>query len=392
MTASPGIQRILFKKEVGVIKLRLIIPILCCALLLGGCGWLDGSYHSVTPHREQIGSVRAENLVVSNYEELLDAMEAVVEKGTETSIINVVNYDAFQLEENLPNASYHIRKVFPIGAYAVESLDYEVGSGTGKTAIALNITYRHGRTEIRKIRNSKDSEQARILIGSALKDFETALVLKIEDYEQLDVMQIVQDYARENPQNVMEIPQVTSEVYGNGRSRVLELSFSYQTSRDALRSMQAQVEPVFDSAVLYVSGEGTQSQKFSQLYGFLMERFDYKMETSITPAYSLLRHGVGDSRAFATVYAAMCRAADLECIVVTGTRSGEPWTWNMICQDGNYWHVDLLRCNETGNFRKQLDMEMNGYVWDYSAYPNCNQLDAVVEAQEPQDMTLPEEK
>lgn len=366
-------------------KLRLMILFLCCTLTLGGCGWPDGSYHSVTPHREQSGSFRTENLVVSSYEELLDAMEAVVAKGTESCVINVVNYDMFQLEENLPNASYHIRKVFPIGAYAVESLEYEVGSNTGKTAIALNITYRHSRTEIRKIQKVQDAQDVRRLVGNAMEDFDTVLVLQMEDYQQLDVTQIVQDHAMEHPESVMEVPQVTEEVHGIGRSRVLELTFSYQTGRDSLRSMQSQVKPVFDSAVLYVSGEGAESQKFSQLYAFLMERFDYKMETSITPAYSLLRHGVGDSRAFATVYAAMCRTAGLECIVVTGTRSGEPWTWNMICEDGYYWHVDLLRSNESGAFRKKLDADMEGYVWDYSAYPLCN--NAPVE-----DETVSEEK
>ena len=360
-------------------KIRLMVLLALCALLLGGCGWPDGNYHSVTPHREQTASIRTENLTVSNYTELLEAMEAVVAKGAETSVINVVNYDEFLLEENLPNASYYIRKVYPIGAYAVESLSYEVGSNTGKTAIALNITYRHSRTEIRKIRKVQDGEGVKKLIGEALKNFDTVLVLQMENYEQLDVTQIVQDYAMENPQTVMEVPQVTEEVHGNSSSRVLELTFSYQTGRDALRSMQAQVKPVFDSAVLYVSGEGAESQKFSQLYAFLMERFDYKVETSITQAYSLLRHGVGDSRAFATVYAAMCRAAGLECIVVTGTRSGEPWTWNIICEDGYYWHVDLLRSNETGRFQKKLDMDMEGYVWDYSAYPLCDNAPVVDE-------------
>ena len=149
--------------------------------------------------------------------------------------------------------------------------------------------------------------------------------------------------------------------------------------------MQSQVKPVFDSAALYVCGEGSENQKFSQLYAFLMERFDYKVETSITPSYSLLRHGVGDSRAFATVYAAMCRAAGLECIVVTGTRSGEPWSWNIICEDGYYWHVDLLHSNEGGRFRKVLDADMEGYVWDYSAYPLCDNAPVM-------DETVPEEK
>lgn len=353
-------------------RIRVITLFLLCILGMSGCSWMDGSYHSVTPHREQSAVLRTENLTVSNYEELLDAMEAVVSKGTQSSIINVVNYDAFQLEENLPNASHHIRKVYPIGAYAVESIAYEVGSNTGKTAIALNITYRHNPTEIRKIRYARDADGVRKLIGAALENFETALVIRVEDYEVMDVMQIVEDHAMEHPQKVMEIPQVASEVYGTGKARVIELNFSYQTSRDALRNMQSQVQPVFDSSVLYVSGEGSEEQKFSQLYAFLMERFDYKIETSITPAYSLLRHGVGDSRAFATVYAAMCRAAGLECIVVTGTRSGEPWTWNIICQDGAYAHVDLLGSNAAGKFQKRLDEQMEGYVWDYSAYPLCS--------------------
>ena len=102
-----------------------------------------------------------------------------------------------------------------------------------------------------------------------------------------------------------------------------------------------------------------------------MERFDYQTETSVTPAYSLLQHGVGDSRAFATVYAAMCRKAGLECLVVTGTRSGEPWAWNMIKLGSAYQHVDLLKCSAGGGFRETADREMDGYVWDYSGYPEC---------------------
>ena len=100
-----------------------------------------------------------------------------------------------------------------------------------------------------------------------------------------------------------------------------------------------------------------------------MERFDYPIETSITPAYSLLRHGVGDSRAFAMVYAAMCRSAGLECSIITGTHDGEPWTWNMVQDNGRYYHVDLLRSSGEGAFREFTDGEMSGYVWDYSAYP-----------------------
>ena len=214
-------------------------------------------------------------------------------------------------------------------------------------------------------------------------------MILVDEYEIRDFTQFVQDYAEENPQTVMEIPQVSQSSYGTGRDRVLELIFTYQTSRDSLRRMQTQVQPVFDAATLYVSGEGEDIQKFSQLYGFLMERFEYKVETSITPAYSLLRHGVGDSRAFATVYASMCRSAGLECMTITGTRSGEPWTWNIVLDNGGYYHVDLLRSNAKGQFGEYTDAEMGNYVWDYSGYPACLGVEEEEPATEP---TIPEEK
>ena len=67
----------------------------------------------------------------------------------------------------------------------------------------------------------------------------------------------------------------------------------------------------------------------------------------------------------------MCNSAGLECQVVTGTRAGEPWTWNMICVDGVYYHVDLMRSYAAGKLLLHSDDEMNGYVWDYSAYPEA---------------------
>ena len=197
------------------------------------------------------------------------------------------------------------------------------------------------------------------------------MVLLVEDFYSRDFTQMVQDYATQFPELVMETPQVAVNLYGTGKSRVVELLFTYQNSRDVLRQMKSQVEPVFSAAALYVSGDGADSQKYAQLYAFLMERFDYTIETSITPAYSLLRHGVGDSRAFATVYAAMCRAAGLECDIITGTFSGEPRTWNLVLDNGYYYHVDLLRSSASGGFREYTDLEMRGYVWDYSAYPVC---------------------
>ena len=261
--------------------------------------------------------------------------------------------------------------MYPIGAYAVEDIRFELGSSSGRPAAAVSISYRRSRTEIRGIRKKPDMDGLAVSVRSALDNQSSRVAVLVSRYSEMDFDQMIQDYARENPQKVMEVPQVSVGIYGSGNARVVELSFTYQNSRETLRQMQSQVKPVFEAAALYVSGAGSDRQKLSQLYGFLMERFDYTVETSITPSYSLLCHGVGDSRIFAEVYAAMCRRAGLECMVVTGTRAGEPWTWNIVSEGGGFYHVDLLRSSDEGGFREYTDAEMTGYVWDYSTYPAC---------------------
>lgn len=362
---------------------NLILLLLTVSLLLTGCGWLDGSYVSITPHQEQRQNPQTAVISAKDYRELTDALTNMIDAGTESAAINVAEYPEQAVESGMAVAAHYAMESDPIGAYAVEEITYELGTSGGQPAVAVSIQYRHSRGEIRRIRRLENMEDAEKHIEKALTNYEASVVMLVADYSARDFTQLVEDMAKESPQTIMETPQVSAGVYGSGQERVVELNFTYQTGRDALRQMQSQVEPVFEAASLYVSGDGSQWQKFSQLYAFLMERFDYKIETSITPAYSLLHHGVGDSRAFATVYAAMCRAAGLECSIVTGTRSGEPWTWNMVCDNGYYYHVDLLRSSAAGRFQEQTDAHMYGYVWDYSAYPVCTGAPAVEEAEAP---------
>lgn len=343
--------------------------ILTLSLLLSGCSWLDGSYVSVTPHQEQRQTGHASVISAGNYLDLMAALEDMIASGTESAAIIVSDYPVGAVESGMAMAIRYAMENDPIGAYAVDDITYELGSSAGQRAVAVNIQYRHSRAEIRQIYRLKNMDETESVVEEALREYSADAVMLVEDYSKKDFTQFVEDYAEANPQIVMELPQVAVGVYGTGQTRVVELIFSYQTARDSLRQMQAQVKTMFDSASMYVSGEGSDWQKYSQLYGFLMERFDYQVETSITPAYSLLRHGVGDSRAFAVVYAAMCQAAGLECRIVTGTKSGEPWTWNLVKNGNHYYHVDLLRSNETGRYTQFTDPQMQGYVWDYSAYP-----------------------
>jgi len=349
---------------------RIIVLLLALCLLLSGCSWLDGEYHSVTPHARDESQQIQEGVIIENYFDLRNALVDMVAAGATENTFYLVDIDQSSVTQYMSTAIMHVQRSTALGAYAVEEITYESGIVAGREAIAVDISYIHGRQEIMRIKKVQTMNSAKKLIIAAVNACNSDVVIQVADYEALDIVQFIQDYVDTNPDICMEMPQVAAAIYPEaGMDRVIELSFTYQTSRESLRNMQDMVAPIFAAAKMYVQGSEDILQKCEQLYSFLMERFDYKYETSINPTYSLLRYGVGDSKAFATVYSVMCRNAGVSCEVVVGSRNGEAWTWNLIEIDDVFYHLDLLACHERGEFSLLTSDEMDGYVWDYSVYP-----------------------
>lgn len=349
---------------------RIMCLLLLLCLLLSGCSWMDGEYHSVTPHAEEGIPQSQDGIIVSSYLQLREAMLEMVNAGTTEAVFYITQIDPEMVDQYMYTAISHLLKSTAIGSYALRDITYEVGMQADYHAVAVDMEYVHGRQEILRIKRAQDMKRLKSLIAEALSNCSGTLVVKVDRYEELDIVQYAQDYVSENSQICMEMPQISAVIYPeSGKERIVEMSFTYETSRDSLRSMQESVAPIFSAAKLYVQGSENDLQKYSQLYSFLIERFDYQYETSITPTYSLLRYGVGDCKAFASVYSNMCQNAGLLCNTVSGTRNGEAWYWNQVKIDDVYYHVDLLADAETGEFTPRRPEEMSGYVWDYSMYP-----------------------
>ena len=350
---------------------RTVCAVLACAVL-SGCSWMDGSYVSVTPH--QIGYYQTDDdlFVVSNFSQLRNALTGLIDSGAEDALITLVDYPRDQVLDDMKSAVTYASSVYPLGAYAVDSIDYEHGNSGGKEIISVDVRYRRSKTEIDQIHSVRGIDGASEAIADALATCQPTLVLQISGYVDTDFVQLIEDYSNLHPETVMEVPKVTVQDYPDGGSvRILELQFSYQTSREALRFMRSKVAPVFASAALYVSRDSGDEVQLSQLCNFLMQRFQYTVQPSITPAYSLLGYGIGDSRAFANVYGAMCRQVGLEAVTVSGTCNGESRCWNIVRCGDVYYHVDLLRSRQVQHLQLFSDRDMSQYVWDYSAYPPC---------------------
>lgn len=345
-------------------------------LMLSGCGlWLDGSYSSVEPHTQPSNQTDKPAITVSDYEELKMSLISMVESGAESAVLSLTYAEEDLARTDMEKAIREVCRKDPFAAYAVERMDYAFGTSGGQKAVSVQITYLQNRVETDQIQRVKTLSHVQKIVADGLDACDAGVVLYFENPEQVDYAQMVEDYALEYPQRVMEVPEVTVRLYPEqGTEQIVELKFSYQTSREELRTLQNKVAPVFSSASQHVAGDWTAAEKAQRLYAFLMERYEYNIRTSITPAYSLLVHGVGDNRAFAVVYAAMCRQAEVDCRVVTGTREGEPWVWNAVQIDGVYYYLDLLRCSSEGAFQLHPQEEMTDYVWDYSAYPIAEEI------------------
>ena len=356
-------------------KRTAVACVLAICLTLSGCGsLLSREYIWEQTHNIPSAPDSAQDIVASNYNELVNVLAEWIELGTDVFTVSVAQYDRASLEQDVDRAVETVRNTNPVAAYAVQDVSCQIGTSAGETVLAVQVRYLHDQNEISKILPVADNAAAKEAIAAALNACDTGIVLRIASYTEEDFLLVAEQYAAQYPQYVMEAPQTTVHIYPeSGTSRVLEVKFSYVTGRDVLRDMQTQVRTVFDASVNMVSVTEKTKEKYNQMYALLVERFQkYTIETSITPAYSLLVHGVGDARAFAAVYAAMCREAGLHCDVVAGTKAGKLWYWNIVNVDGVYYHVDLLRSKGEGTFRLLTDSIIDeGYVWDFSAYPAC---------------------
>ena len=354
-------------------KPKVFAILLALCLMLSGCNsWLDGSYASVTPHAAQQTQISQGLATVSSVQDCVTFLTEMTECGKEYAVFALEPFSAETILEEMDTTIRYVTSNTPIAAFTVQDISYEVGSTAGVQAVGITVSYNTNQLAIKTMHHAENSEAARTVITDALSQCKDRIVVQVMSYSYLDFDKHIREFIANRPDAVMETPQISIRFYPEtGDVRVMDVRFTYQNQLESLRQMQNYVQPVFAAAELNVRGEDAESAKFSRLYAFLMERNDYRLGVSNTPAYSLLRHGVGDSMAFARVYAAMCHRADLECYVVSGTRDGEAWTWNIIRDGERYYHIDLLRADAIGGFQRWTDREMQGYVWDYSSYPAC---------------------
>lgn len=403
------------KKTVRQLHILALALVLALGSLCSGCNRLIGDdYLSVSQHydpyayKEETTPTESETEVeseaaipsVTSYYEMLGLLRRFVTEGVEHGQFLLAENYSGDREEALSEAFVAMKTEDPLGAYAIDYMEYEHTQQSDGWLVTVDAVYRRSTSEIEAIKSVRGNDRAMELITETLDQLGASITLRISGYTEEDLREKVLRYCLEHPNKMVQTPEISLAIYPqSGNVRVVELHFSYNTDRETLRGMQAEADSVLASAERYAQYAPDSSSKLSLIYSYLTSRFVYSEDREGGSVYRLLCEGVGNSESFAAVTYYLCQKLGLDCQLVHGTRErsyridqpaeespeeqeteapaqdeDSAYVWNMICIDGLYYHLDLQQdaLERLRTFRLRLDEEMVGYHWDQEAYPVCD--------------------
>lgn len=95
-------------------------------------------------------------------------------------------------------------------------------------------------------------------------------------------------------------------------------------------------------------------------------------------AYGALIEGKAVCDGYAEAFLLLCNAADIPCLLVSGTAEGIPHAWNLVFADGHWYHTD---CTWSDTAHSSLPLLCSDSTihqsrfWDESAYPKADGTD-----------------
>lgn len=360
---------------------RILAVLLLLSTLCGCSNLVENQYYVTGKHSEQPSQTSQteppaeEPTVVSDRSDLRAAVLYCTRNWIEQDVFLVENYDG-DFHQDLSEVLNHATQEDPIGAYAVDYIDVQLLGDTVSGSAHVAIVFRRSAAEVDSIITVNGTANALRRVQLALASYETSLTLRIRNYQETDFGERIRDYCYKELDKILVLPELSAEVYPkSGETRILELHFSYPNTREEMRLMLSSVNTTLSSAASYIQSGKDDRERLELLSRFLTTRFDYKIahKEPTMVAYELLHDGLAHSLSFASVFRYECLLSGMDCWLVSGMKSSQPYYWNIVYLNGIYYHVDLMRHikNRDNNLTLLTAGELlsEGYEWNLTAYP-----------------------
>ncbi len=361
-------------------KLITFVLIACLALSAAGCGSLFSSeyYYSEPFHEESIPENDAD-AEIRDRQALKEAILELVEEGKAEGQFRFGNYSG-SLQDDLAAVCHEIKTSTPIGAYAVEDISYDTSRIVSYYTAALRIDYKRSAAEIAAVESINGLAELRKHVLRVFGSHSPLSVIEIystyasEDY----IGSIIRDNYYSDPLLATELPTFTVEAFpDSGPERIYRIEFKYSKSDIMLSEMLKELENRVLELVQKVSGADELNRALSAARLINEAVSAENTAENKNTAYGCLIEGDDSPMAMAMAYKALCNELGITCHVVRGERKDSQefnYGWNIVEIDGNYYHMDLSRMDESYALALLLsDDDMWGrYDWDSAKYPACN--------------------
>ncbi|MCL2045827.1 MAG: hypothetical protein FWG88_05525 [Oscillospiraceae bacterium] len=375
-------------RRVNSIKLhKVILSILLCLFFTSACSSiLEGDMRVESEHRSTTGDRLPEEVEVSNFSELKEAIVELIYQHETTGQIIVYRYDS-DIQWDIDRAIDEVMETDPIARYAVVEISTTLNRIVTFFEIDLKIEYRRSREQVASIVNVSTLRYLRTELFNIMSEyrneasFQTALHIT-ED----DMIAYIKDSYYQNPRNIIIMPVAVVEIYSTEDSdRIVEVRLHNIELPSVLQQYGESLARSVRLNALAAEGE-TDAEILLSLAKNLIDACDFDEGTARTisehgipnlaaTAYSALVRGTAVGEGFAMAFKALCDELGFECQVVLGYLNNMVHAWNIIMLNGDYYHVDIAMCAANGiesAFIKSDAQFANLYIWDTDNTVRCN--------------------
>lgn len=364
-------------------RFLLILTVLSLSLMASACGSMFASDYSYVIEYSDETQIQGEvsGAEVRNYVQLKNELTGLINQGRTSGELSFSGYDG-SVRDDMAAVCYEIKTQTPIGAWAVEELDYELSRIVSYYTAQISVSYGRSAQEMEDVVTLNGVSSLKSYIIDAVNAHSERLVLRIfsstvnENY----IKDIVSDAYFNDPLLSAGEPYVDVSGYpAEGANRIYEIELDYGMGAGEL----AQLRDELSVRISDICGEVKSRQPWKRAFDLAQSlsgsfrAADSGDSTADTAAGALLE-GRASSMGAALAYKALCDELGIECIVVRGrlgTLGSQDHYWNIISIDGDYYHVDTSRLKSAGAERAFLldDARAWGtYMWDAENYPECS--------------------
>jgi len=322
---------------------KILALVMAAALLaLSGCSaMLERSYRMVSPHEQGPGLAGdSDALEAKTYQQLVNAVLYLVSEGMEQGTIRLTDYYDSDINSALDTACLEVAQEDPLGAYAVDYMEYDYTRVVTSYEAHIRITYRRSRAEIHSLVNVTGAGAIRSELKKALESFAPSAALRVgyfnadEEY----IAQLAREAYDDSPAAALGMPELDISLYPEtGSQRIVEILLTYPEDPEAL----AERRDALTDYAQKLTADAAALPKEKRLDALLELLPAVLRAGEGTTAHDALLGDGADSEGIALAAALLARSAGLECTLVRGALDGTPRVWNRVQSDGAWYHLDL---------------------------------------------------